>query len=230
MLDNIVGKRFPKLAPTRWNYSSRLVETVKENKDDIMDLLRNILEIPTKFDEKTKTSAGGLLAALDTFDFNFLLHVFSSIFPLTEFLFSVLQTKSMDIVHCSFIVESTMKKITQMRDTKFEEMWNFVTENYGEPVCKRKQTLSPKEKYSQLFHEIFDNILLQMKARFSSMEKLEFIELLDCSKFQLYDVTFPAKAFESLKRSYSSFFQFSRLHSELTVLYSHKHFCKKKCC
>ena len=59
------------------------------------------------------------------------------------------------------------------------------------------------------------------------MEKLEIIELLDCNKFELYGVTFPAKAFESLKRSYSSFFEFPRLHSELSVLYSHKHFAKK---
>ena len=227
MLDSIVGKRFPKLAPTRWNYSSRLVETVKENKEDIIDLLKSILESPRKFDERTKNSARGLLAALDTFDFHFLLEVFSSFFPLTEFLFSVLQTKSMDIVYCLFMVESTMQKIKQIRDAKFEEIWTFVTENYGEPVCKRKQTLSPKEKYSQEFHEIFDSILLQLEARFGSMEKLEFIELLDCNKFKKYDVNFPVKAFESLKKSYSVFFEFSRLRSELSVLYSHEQFAKK---
>ena len=227
MLDSIVGKRFPKLAPTRWNYSSRLVETVIENKGDIIDLLKSILESPRKFDERTKNSARGLLAALDTFDFHFLLEVFSSIFPLTEFLFSILQTKSMDIVYCLFMVESTMQKIKQIRDAKFEEIWTFVTENYGEPVCKRKQTLSPKEKYSQEFHEIFDSILLQLEARFGSMEKLEFIELLDCNKFKQYDVNFPVKAFESLKKSYLGFFEFSRLRSELSALYSHEQFAKK---
>ncbi|CAF2038780.1 unnamed protein product [Rotaria magnacalcarata] len=110
MLDSIVGKRFPKLAPTRWNYSSRLVETVKENKDDIMNLLEIILENPSKFDENTKHSARGLLAGIKTFDFNFLLEVFSLIFPFTEYLFSMLQKKSMDIVHCSSLVESTIKK------------------------------------------------------------------------------------------------------------------------
>ena len=45
-LDNIVKKRFPKAAPTRWNYSSRLVNTVKENLDNLKQLFENIIENP----------------------------------------------------------------------------------------------------------------------------------------------------------------------------------------
>ena len=110
LLDEMVGKRFPKLAPTRWNYSGRLVGTVKENKDSLMDLLKAILEYPTQHDERTKNSARGLLAGINTFDFNFLLEVFSLIFPFTEYLYEVLQTKSMDIVFISVTVEMTLKK------------------------------------------------------------------------------------------------------------------------
>ena len=35
ILDDIVQKRFPRLVPTSWSYSSRLMETVRENMDDL---------------------------------------------------------------------------------------------------------------------------------------------------------------------------------------------------
>ena len=115
----------------------------------------------------------------------------------------------------------------QIRDEKFENIWLLTTEKFGEPECKRRQNLSAKEKYNKLFYEIFDKILIQMKQRFNSIEELFFVELLDCKKFKNYDVSFPIKAFETLKKSYHSFFDFPRLRSELSVLYSHEYFANK---
>ena len=50
VLDDMVNKRFPKLTPTRWNYSSRLVGTVKENHDDLIALFEHVTESPQNFD------------------------------------------------------------------------------------------------------------------------------------------------------------------------------------
>ena len=46
VLDDMVKKRFPKLARTSWNYSSRLVGTVKENHDDLIQLFEHVIESP----------------------------------------------------------------------------------------------------------------------------------------------------------------------------------------
>ena len=70
MLDDIVKKRFPKLAPTRWNYFSRLVGTVKENHDDLIQLFEHVIEFPQTFDHKSVNEAQGFLQSLSSFDFN----------------------------------------------------------------------------------------------------------------------------------------------------------------
>ena len=41
-LDDIVQRRFPRAAPTRWNYTSRLVNTVKENHEALIELFNEI--------------------------------------------------------------------------------------------------------------------------------------------------------------------------------------------
>lgn len=93
-LDNEIRKRFPSLAPTRWNYNSRLLETVHEYKMELRDLFMSINENSDKWDSDTIISAAGLLSKLQDFDFNFLLVVFASIFPHSDALFQVLQKKN----------------------------------------------------------------------------------------------------------------------------------------
>lgn len=61
----------------------------------------------------------------------------------------------------SSLLKALIKKLKQIRDTKFESMLDFITKRYCEPTYKRK--VYSREKYSQLVNKIFANILLQMK-------------------------------------------------------------------
>ena len=69
---------------------------------------------------------------------------------------------------------------------------------------------------------------MQMKQRFESEKDFAFIELLDYKRFHLYNsiTMFLERCFLSLKKSYSSRFDFARLRSKLTVLHSQDQFCK----
>ena len=59
ILDDIVEKRFPRLVPTRWSYSSLVVETIRENMDDLKQLFECIIEDPKRFDPKSINEAQG---------------------------------------------------------------------------------------------------------------------------------------------------------------------------
>ena len=111
----MVKKRFPKLAPTRWNYSSRLVGTVKENHDDLIQLFEHVTESLQNFDHKSINEVQGFLQSLSSFDFKILLTIYALIFPFTEYLFNIFQSKSMDIIFCSLEVENTITKLEELR-------------------------------------------------------------------------------------------------------------------
>ena len=225
----MVKKRFPKLAPTRWNYSSRLVGTVKENHDDLIALFEHVTESPQNFDLKSINEAQGFLQSLSSFDFNILLIIYALIFPFTEYLFNIFQSKSMDILFCSCEVENTISKLEELRANKFYEIWNVVVSKCGLPTGRKVRcNLQPELQYKTLFLEIVDTIVMQMKQRFKSVKDIEFVELLDCKRFHQYEniTKFPERSFQSLQKSYSSRFDFACLRTELAVLYSHKHFRK----
>ena len=61
----MVKKRFPKLALTKWNYSSRLVETVKHNQEELNQLFEHVTE-SQNFDQKSINEAQGFLLALSS--------------------------------------------------------------------------------------------------------------------------------------------------------------------
>ena len=228
VLDDMVKRRFPKLAPTRWNYSSRLVETVRDNQEELIQLFEHVTE-SQNFDQKSINEALGFLLALSSFDFNFLLLIFAVIFPFTEYLFNIFQSKFMDILFCSGEVQNTLTKLEELRANKFNETWNVTVNKCGQPACRKsRDSLQPEMHYKALFLEIIDTIIMQMKTRFRSVKDIEFVELLDGKRFQHYNNSdrFSERPLQALQKSYSSHFNFSFLRSELTVLYSHDHFRK----
>ena len=198
VLDVMVKKRFPKLAPTRLNYSSRLVGTVKENHDDLIALFEHVTDSPQNFDLKSINEAQGFLQSLSSFDFNILLIIYALIFPFTEYLFDIFQSKSMDILFCSCEVENTISKLEELRANKFYEIWNVVVSKCGLPTGRKVRcNLQPELQYKTLFFEIIDTIVMQMKQRFKSVKDIEFVEMLDCKRFHQYEniTKFPERSF-----------------------------------
>jgi hypothetical protein len=51
-----VKKRFPSVPPTRWNYQSRLLETVQYHKTDNENLFISIIENGSEWDSETVSS------------------------------------------------------------------------------------------------------------------------------------------------------------------------------
>ena len=75
-LDLIVKKRLPSVSATRWNFHSRIVETINNHKVDFELLFETIVENEdSEWNTETVVCAGGLLNMLKIFGFNCFSHV-----------------------------------------------------------------------------------------------------------------------------------------------------------
>ncbi|TNN00797.1 hypothetical protein fugu_012043 [Takifugu bimaculatus] len=100
LLDKICQRRLPRVAPTQWQYTSRVVNTVFEKRDAMKELFHHILEHHYEYDEDSVRRADGFKARLDDFEFCFLLNTFNGIFEYSDVLFSILQDKKLDVQFC----------------------------------------------------------------------------------------------------------------------------------
>jgi len=113
------------------------------------------VETPQRFDQKSINEAQGFLLTLSGFDFNIFLQIYGLVFPFTQNLYNILQSKSMDILFCVKEIETTMKKLEEIKTSKFSGIWKNVTERCGMPTCRKVRfSLQPEVQYRALFFEI----------------------------------------------------------------------------
>ena len=75
ILDQVVARRLPRASATRWNFNSRIVNTVSENRADLIECFETI---KTSFDQPTVREASGFIRMLQDEDFiRFFLERFS---------------------------------------------------------------------------------------------------------------------------------------------------------
>uniref|UniRef100_H3B203 DUF4371 domain-containing protein n=1 Tax=Latimeria chalumnae TaxID=7897 RepID=H3B203_LATCH len=226
-LDKVVRKRLPSVAPTRWNFSSRLVNTVEEHHKDLLELFGGIVENPEGWDHLTIGQSQGYLQIPSNFKFNFLLVVFSEIFHFTDVLYDILQTKAMDITLCIQEVQQMKNNIAAKRDD-FNTVWSRVEnlEDVVEPLHKGWRCdagLPRKDHYRRLCLQIIDHVVGQMNA----MDHLGFLSLMDGDAIPTYTRKFPQEAFNCLINSYGEHFNAVRLKNKLITFYARDEFPRR---
>lgn len=226
-LKQYTSKKMPRHAPTRWNFTSRLVHTAKEHRDAFIGFFENILETSSDWDTETVVASQGFLKFFTSIDTSLLLVILSKIFSYTDVLFNILQTKSLDIeYYCEKIAEIKIH-IENLRKT-WESIWNeTLVYHYekDETASKRRRTdIEPEIARKALYIEIIDNIIVKIDERFGSMHNLNFVALLNPLKYEEYRVHFPNSRLDNLKEIHPDTFDFIRLKNELTVLYSYEEF------
>ena len=226
-LDEFLGRRLPHVCPTRWNYSSRLVNTIHEKKEELRLVFVTMLEHQSEIENDILAVVQGHLSNLENFEFCFLLATFHSIFSLTDVLFNVLQNASLDIAYCRKKITETQNTVNFLRN-RFQEVYEETVADVGLPG-KRNRNLSVDltTKYRRLYFEIFDNIEQHINTRFQDYGKLTFLGLLDYSKYSSYVRSFPTDGLKSLLENYGRYFDEVRLKNELIVAYSSNEFSDK---
>lgn len=206
-LDQALGKRLPSVAATRWIYSSRLVAVLRENREPLRALFRTIADDIDKWDAEIRMAATDFADKLKDFEFVFLLNLFGVILFKAEILFQILQKKIMDIGYCTKKVNDFKKDLQIFRDS-FDEVWerskSEVTTSAEESVPSKRLRLDKvkdeRTSYRVTHNEIIDTLMANVTERFSDMETLTFLTLLDFENFQKFrNNSFPNEALTSLK-------------------------------
>lgn len=220
LLDEICQRRLPRVTPTRWNFSSRLVCTVYERREELVELFEFIVDNYDDFDDDTVHSADGYLALLTGFEFCFLLATFNAVFAYSDVLFGILQNKQYDMQFCLSSI-ADFCSTTEREKAKFDSIYEDTVSEVGAPSGRRAQSVGDaRAAYQRLHSEILDNILTQLRNRFKDHEKLMFLALLDPKKFATYRENFPSAEFQCLTENYGLHFDLPKLKTELTVMYN----------
>ena len=125
-LKEFVNRRLPTVAPTRWNFTSRLSNTVKENRPQLVLFFKSIREHSDNWENDDVVKARGFLNYLEESETVFLLHVFSKIFGYTDVLYGVLQNKALDVMYCKAKVDEALVYLQEERSNGFNSIWNAV--------------------------------------------------------------------------------------------------------
>lgn len=113
ILDQIVARRLPRASATRWNFNSRLVNTVYENLDDLTECFESITT--GSFDDITVREASGFLRMLQDVDFKFFLQLFHQIMPHVDILYQKLQKKDIDAVFIKRAIQNFTSSVQAVR-------------------------------------------------------------------------------------------------------------------
>lgn len=94
-------KSIPSFAPTRWCFTSRLVNTVETYREHIVQFFSNIHEnIDGHWNADDMCKAYGYMQFLEHFQNVFLLNTFSPLFVQTDIIFNILQCEHFDVMTC----------------------------------------------------------------------------------------------------------------------------------
>ena len=225
-LSEFCAKKMPSVAPTRWNFTSRLSNTVHEYRESLMQFFESIIEdVDDKWDNDTIVKARGFVHFLNDYKTKFFLEVFSKVFRYTDVLYDILQSKSFDIMYCSKkIIEIVDHLKLQRSEEIFEEFWSKSNENDSELIelLSQKRGVSLVERKTlcrKNYYEIIDGITMQIDLRFKSFSNLSFFHLISYENFNEYKENFPEDIFKKLKTIYGNLFDYVSLKNELSVLY-----------
>lgn len=221
----IIKRKIPNVAPTRWIYNSRIVNTVFECKIELIEFLEQVTENSKKWDDDTISLASGFLLQLQDFKITFLLNTFHLIFSHTDILYNILQKRCFEINYWVNKIRELQNMLSEFR-LQFDEIFEKSVSMVGNPRTNRIYSTQNAilSFYRRIYFEVIDTITQQINMRFEYLKCLEFIELLNEKSFQNYLNVFPDRPLNNLKNQYGKFFDFGRLQNELTVLYKSSEF------
>ncbi|CAH1106263.1 unnamed protein product [Psylliodes chrysocephalus] len=210
ILDQIVKKRLPRSAPTRWNFNSRVVCTVFEYKDGILETMETLLNESRNV--STTNQASGYVKIIKSKSFVSWLNLFYKIMPHVDLLFGKFQTRQIDAV--------IAKKFILSFETKLTEIINSITLDDIEPTSSnsKRHKLDDSAEFSREAKEVCDIIICQAKERFSFTGHLVAASLFFPEEYGQYSTCFPEEKFKETIKNYPFFIE-QKLRTELTVIY-----------
>lgn len=187
-------KSIPSFAPTRWSFTSRLVNTVDNYWKSIVDFFEGISESDEdKWNGPDKCTAFGYFDFLKKFQTVFLLNLFSPLFSQSDVIFQILQTINRDIMVCLNFIKDFLQYLNNCRkgfihciDCKnkisakiisedkrcdrcetvgFQPIWNKTVKLIGLPILEKKRRNNMSQE--QTYRKLYYEIIFTIKIFFS---------------------------------------------------------------
>lgn len=216
ILDEVVQKRLPRAAPTRWNFQSRTVNTVFEYREELIICMDKIISDESINYTQTIEQASGLKRTLLDDVFISWLTVFHSIMPHVDILYNQLQKRETDSTTVKNNIDSFIKEISKIRN----QMGTLCEGNIVHSNNKRKHR---GDELKREAIEVCDNIISQIKQRFDFTGHLVASNLFLADNFEKYDDNFPEGYFNETINVYP-YFDSKKLKTELQIIYSRTEF------
>lgn len=188
ILDKIVSHKIPRSSNTRWNFKSRIVNTVYENQEALIKCME---EIENMLNQQIVINQAGALRRMLNYDkFIFLLNVFHCLMPHVDILYNQLQKRTIDPIEISIAITKFEENIKKERNN----LDIFLNEDTQTP--KRRKTNETNDSRMATAKEVCDIIVVNIKDRFEYKDHLYASLLLISSKFSLYKKCFPQQYFD----------------------------------
>ncbi|CAH2016810.1 unnamed protein product [Acanthoscelides obtectus] len=160
VLEEIINKKIPRVAATRWNYNIRTVNFVYEHREKLIEVFEEIEERCNR--GVTLNEASSLRRALEDQEFLFWLTVFHKIFPHVDILYNQLQSRNEDSVQLQKDLVIFEKSIDNIRG-QIDDIKKY-TETKFESNKRRRTDDGIRGVIAK---EVCDIITMQVKDRFS---------------------------------------------------------------
>ena len=208
-LSDTSARRIPRPAATRWNFKSRTVNAVWENRADIMKCLDNIRTEPG-WDSVTIREAYGLAMYLEDDTFLQFLQFFYQLMPEVDILYNTLQKRSVDATTVNRAMDSFKDSVSRLR----EKVDDIAQERGAAPKKRRKKNTAA------VMMEACDTVVAQVEERFCTSDHLIAAQLVDSTLFSKFSKSFPCAEFEAASKIWPIGNKV-KLETELKSLYSH---------
>lgn len=216
ILNEVVKKKLPQAAPTRWNFQSRSVNTIYEHRESLIECFDRIREIET--DSKTISLASGFIRLLQDETFIFWLKFFHTVMPHVDTFFNQIQKKKIEPTDVRKFTSDFVSAVEKIRNTLCDNKIEVC--EVSEPTSSKKRRTSEGSSCSRLSAiEVCDVIIAQARRRFEFTNHLSAALLFLPESFKIYDKTFPNVHYLSAVEAFP-FVDKKRLKTELEVMYS----------
>lgn len=219
ILDDVVGRRLPRTAPTRWNFHSRVVLTVHEYREELIECMNEIQTGREIKQSTTISQANGLKHILCEEGFVFWLQFFYRIMPHVDILYNQLQKRLTDPVQVKSNLQMFENHVTKTREY-LETRSSEKEINGGSRKRSHEQMSESKLREAK---EVCDVIVTHAKDRFSFTGHFSVTNLFVSEKFPEYDKSFPLNHLNNAVEAFP-FLDRKKLETELGLVYKRREF------
>lgn len=227
LLRKICKSRVLKTCETQWNFTSEIINCIRENREDLMKCFE-IIQQEDGWDDKSIWEATGFMKCLREDEFNFFLTFFYVVFTQVDILQNILQTTK----YSDLFTTRAFRNFDRAIDRIMEALKDFRESVVDDTTKRPKMELNSMSNYNNINNafEIYAEeacivIKGEMLNRFGNSEIFKSFLVVDPKLYKIYQKKIPIGLINVLKTNYPML-KIDKLKSELMVLYNNNLFHK----